>query len=344
MCPEWKLQMDFLFHSTGFGRYGDSRYGWSTVYSPIGDLLQVQLADYGSAIETFLIVAYLLSAPNTPPPTPEYHEYLATLPKVAFQRKRKRVRIEFVSTTRTGEDDESNRFSVEATNAAMVELSTLVPMIEKRLKRGDDFDYARFIADSTQVLLRGFASEEEIAGISVEARQKRMAALATKNWWESADIDWDKYDPKARAILDDAFFWDCADDFAPHGNDTGADLLVDYCKWAKRNPQASPMAFLGRLFTRWGIVPIDWSLTDEEEVRKVKETKGMELSVSNEAIVALAFAVIKSKGECPTDVSDLALRALQRDSYAFIEDGMTDKNKELHRAAIAKMTAKLERL
>jgi hypothetical protein len=35
-------------------------------------------------------------------------------------------------------------------------------------------------------------------------------------------------------VLDDPFFWQEADDFAPHGNDTGADLLADYRPWRRR--------------------------------------------------------------------------------------------------------------
>ena len=126
-------------------------------------------------------------------------------------------------------------------------------------------------------------------------------------------------------------------------NDTGADLLANYQKWVKRNPDVSPLVFLNRLFSGWGIVPIDWNLTDEGEVRKLMETKGIEVSVSNEAIVALAFAVLKVKGECPQDVSDMALKALQRDRYGFMDAGMEEKNQKLHREAIAKMRAKLER-
>ena len=120
-------------------------------------------------------------------------------------------------------------------------------------------------------------------------------------------------------------------------------MLVEYQKWVKRNPDASPLTFLSRLFGSWGIVPIDWDVTDEEGVRKLAETKGTELSVCNEAMVALAFAAMKVKGECPTEVVDLALKALQRESYGFMEDGMEEKTQKLHGEAIGKMRAKLAR-
>ena len=335
--------MEIFFFSHSYNRYGGS-----IVYSPIGDLLEVQLDDYGMAIRFFAIEACLRSATYNPRPTLEslfekYHKYLEKLPKITFHRKLGRVKIEFESKVRTAEDEESRRASVETTNAAMLEFTTILPMLEKRLKKSDDFDYARFVSDASRLLSQGFASEEEIQCIRARAKEKRLAERATKNPWELLDIDWSKFHPKAREILDDTFFWECADDFAPHGNDTGADLLAAYQKWAKRNSDVSPLVLLNRLFTGWGIVPIDWNLTDEEEARKLMETKGIEVSVSNEAIIALAFAVLKVKGECPQEVSDMALKALQRDSFAFMEDGMEEENQKLHCEAIAKMRAKLER-
>jgi uncharacterized protein YfeS len=164
-------------------------------------------------------------------------------------------------------------------------------------------------------LTHGFRSLKEAAAVSAQSKEKRLAEDATKSWWEVMEIDWHKFHPKARETLDDPFYWECGDDFAPHGNDTGADLLADYQKWIKRNPSTSPMVFLNRSFAGWGIVPIDWNITDESEVKNLVETKRMELAVSNEAIIALAFAVLKVNGECPAELSDLALKALQRDSY-----------------------------
>ena len=336
--------MEFFF----FSRW-HNKYGGSNVYSPIGDLLELRLDQYGEAIQTFDFEAYLRNATYKCfhmmlDLYEQHHEYLTKLPKVAFHRKRKKLTIEFESKVMTAEEEESRSWTVETINSAAREFAAILPLIEKRLKKSDDFDYARFTADATRLLAQGFASQEDVEAVCAEAKAKRQAEQAKKSWWEREDMDWDKFDPTARTILDEPFYWDCGDDFAPHGNDTGADLLTDYRKWARRHLGEPPMTFLNRLFAEWGITPIDWNVTAENEVRKLAETKDMELSVSNEAIIALAFAVLKVKGECPGDISDLALKALQRDSYNFIEDGMTDKNKELHRAAIAKMRAKLEQL
>lgn len=325
-----------------------NQYGSSNIYSPIGHLLELRLGDYGEAIGIFSFLAYLRSATYNPLPTLEplfekHHKYLETLPRIIFRRKQRTVKIEFESKVQTAEDEASRRVSIETINAAMLEFKTILPLLEKRLKKSDDFDYSRFISDANRLLSQGVASEKEIKDIEAQTKEKRQAERATKSPWELLEIDWSKFHAKAKEILDDTFFWENANDFAPHGNDTGHDLLVDYCKWAKRNPQAAPMTFLHRLFSGWGIVPIDWNLTDEGEVRKLMETKGTEFFVSNQAIVALAFAALKVKGECPEEVSDMALKALQRESYSFMEDGMEEKNRRLYREAIAKMRAKLER-
>ncbi len=335
--------MVFYFYSHTY-----CQYGGSNVFSPVGDLLQLRLADYGEAIQTFSILAYLRSATYNPRPTLEglfkqHHDHLTKLPTISFHRKLRKVKIDFESRATNAEDEESRRYSLDATNAAMQEFITILPLLEKRLKKSDDFDYPCFVTDATRLLTQGFASEDEIRLVSAQAREQWKAERATKSPWELLEIDWDKFHPKAREILDEPFYWDCANDFAPHGNDTGADLLADYCKWVRLNRQASPMTFLSRLFAGWGIVPIDWNLTDEEEVRELMETKGTEVFLSNQAIVALAFAVLKVKGKCPHEVADMALKALQRDGFAFMEDRMEEKNKVLHREAIAKMRAKLQR-
>ena len=164
-----------------FYRHVYNGYGGGMVYSPIGDLLELRLDDYGEAITSFHIEAYLRSATYNPLPTLEglfkqYHAYLEKLPKITFHRKLRRVTIEFESKVRTAEDEESRRVSVETTNAAMREFTTILPLLEKRLKKGDDFDYPRFISDANRLLSQGFATEEEIQ--SIQAQAKRNARLS----------------------------------------------------------------------------------------------------------------------------------------------------------------------
>ena len=159
-----------------------------------------------------------------------------------------------------------------------------------------------------------------------------------------AEIDWSHYHPKAKEILDDPFFWDCADDLAPHGNDTGADLLDDYRRWDKRNRTRSPLDFLDRLLARWDIKPIPWSVTDKEAVRKLHRDDPIALSVCNESAIALAFAVLKMRAECAADVIQVALAGLARTAIVVKASRLSDANKVSLDDAIAKMKDKLESL
>ena len=108
------------------------------------------------------------------------------------------------------------------------------------------------------------------------------------------------------------------DDFAPHGNDTGSDVLEEYCSWQKRNRTASPLRFLDKLFKSWDVQPIPWSLRDKAEVERLEKEEPIPIGLCNEASVALAFAVIKCRGECPSEVAEIALAGLDR--FDLVDD------------------------
>lgn len=107
---------------------------------------------------------------------------------------------------------------------------------------------------------------------------REEADRAVMSPWEQLGIDWRDYHPEARTILDDPFFWDCTNDFSPHGNDTGADLLDDYRKWLKRNPTGDPGTFYRNLLQSWELPP---------------EGLQADLEENDKVAVAIAFAEIK---------------------------------------------------
>ena len=51
---------------------------------------------------------------------------------------------------------------------------------------------------------------------------------------------------------------------------TQADLLADFQRWNNRNSNKSPLRFLEKLLIGWGIEPINWFITDENEVKKTR--------------------------------------------------------------------------
>ena len=217
-------------------------------------------------------------------------------------------------------------------------------LLRKRIKPDDDFDVERFLADAASILATRIDTMEEWEQIRQQATAKRKARLATKDPWVLLEIDWDQYHPKAREVLDEPFFWETANDLAPNGNDTGADLLEDYRRWDKRNATASPLVFLDRLMKKWDIKPIDWSITDKEMVRKLEREEPIALSVCNEAAIGLAFAVLKMRATCPPDVVQRGLVALKRTAAAVKDSTLSNEVKASWEVALGKMRAKLESL
>ncbi|MEX1028143.1 MAG: hypothetical protein WD049_09090 [Candidatus Paceibacterota bacterium] len=324
-------------------------YGGSTLYGSAGDLLTSRLGEYGSAIEEIEVVACLRSKSRKFRPTLEglfdqFHEYIKSLPRITFRRKLKRVKIEFLSEHFTADDEKERNATPKQRMTAAQEVAEVLPLLRKRIKPTDEFDVERFLADASEVLATKIQTVEEWETVREAAVKKRLAIRATKSPWELLEVDWDQFHPNARDILDEPFYWECANDLAPNGNDTGADLLEDFRRWHKRHPRTSPIKFLDGLMKSWDIEPIDWLATDEETVLHFDKEQPIPLRVCNEAAVGLAFAAVKMRATCPADVAEFGLAALVRTEMLVRRSTLDDDVKAEWDVAIVKMRDKLESL
>jgi len=134
--------------------------------------------------------------------------------------------------------------------------------------------------------------EEAVNRLIDEIDAEREARRLQPMTMDRLPVDWTQFHPSARTILNDPFFWDFADDDAPHGNDTGADLLTAFRRWRARNQTTSPLDFLDLLLKEWGLLHDDQTLVEAE--------------------IGLAFAQIKLEGRCDPDVAARALAAIDR--------------------------------
>ena len=323
-------------------------YGGSAIYSYVGHLLTVRLIDCGTAVDRIEIISCLRSSTQyrkaLKQTQEQFNEYTTTLPRVTFRRKLKQVEIEFLSGHFVAEDDRGWKPSAKKCNIAAEEVLAVLPLIRSRIKPEDDFETERFLRDVTNILSTKIESMEEWEEIRQAATDKQKAESVTKSPWELLEIEWDQYHPQARDILDEPFFWEGANDLAPNGNDTGADLLEDYLRWDKRNPDTSPLEFLEELIKEWQVQPIDWTVTDEQTVRRYRRETPIALSVCNEAAIGLAFAVIKMRVLCPEDVVERALAALTRTAVVVHDSTLSDEVKSEWNSAITMMQEKLNSL
>ncbi len=278
--------------------------------SLIPDFLLTDAPEFGKAISELTVTFHF---PTSGPARKSleqlyanFHANRATLPKVVFRRSREKASIDVASELLDGSDWETRRgLSLPLFTAAVKETIAALRLLRARLTTKDDFSLDALLSHCERCEASLPTTDEALAQLKTMLDQRRAVVRAAMSPWERLGIDWRDYHPNARQILDDPFFWEEANDFSPHGNDTGADLLSDYRNWLKRNPTGEPLDFYKNSIIRWG-----FALNSSDATAR---------TVIDEAAVALAFAELKLRGECRPDVSELARQATDRQRQEALE-------------------------
>lgn len=288
--------MDFYVMAKSYNRYG----GHSTL-SPIGDFLLIGADSFGDAIKELTVTLHFPDS-SLPKKTLEqllvqHNSYRSSLPKITYRRAKGKIEIDIASEVMDGRDWlPSPRLSLPLFERGVGEVIHALSLMRKRLKKSDEFDLDAFLNHCEAAQQRIPNSENALRDLAAELKAADQAKRDLMSPWEKLGIDWEDFHPRASEILDDPFFWDCANDFSPNGNDTGADLLADYRDWVKGCKSGQPLAFLEILAKRWGYPNIE----------------GMDCEVKDEAIIGLALAEIKLRAICDQQVCQLALKAIER--------------------------------
>lgn len=278
-----------------------NRYGGHTTLSPIGDFLLQGAPHFGDAIKEITVTLHF---PNSGPPRKsleslykDHDLHRASLPKVVFRRASGKISMDVSSELLNSSNwERSSRLSLPLFGSGVDEIISALSLMRKRLKKSDDFNLDGFLAHCEAARKRVPNCEDELQMVAAELKAADEAKRAAMSPWEKLGIDWEDYHHDARDILDDPFFWDCTNEFAPNGNDTGADLLSAYSDWIKRHRDGQTMKFLESIARQWGY----------------GNFAGMDQDVSDEAAIALAFADLKLRAICDPEARDLALRAIER--------------------------------
>lgn len=288
-------------------------YGAHPSFSIIGALLEHATGDLSCGVASFEATVCLRT--NLPPKRTlealqsEFHAELETLPRIRWEAKKRRLSVRY--QTRLGLAEEllySGPPSGALVQSALAELATVLQANERSLARRPGLDARSFLEliDSLSQLIP--MTDADVAAFRDAHAQRRRAKLALLPWSEQLGIDWAEYHPAARELLDDPFFWQQADDYSPHGNDTGADLLSDFRAWRRAHRASSPVDFLHRALRQWGF-SMDWKRLPVDQWGPEVE---LAVQVHDEAAIALAFALIKLEGSCATEARVVALEALGR--------------------------------
>jgi uncharacterized protein YfeS len=289
-------------------------YGGHPALSLVSELMMAEMPYFGPAVSELTLTFHFLTSG---PPTRSLEQLYATfhrerlkLPKVIFRRSREKVSIDVASNLIDRDDEEfPRRISLALLKASFAEILTALDLLLPRFKETDAFALDKFLEYCRRLQSSLPNTDEDLALLTARLDERKNARRSAISPWDRLGIDWRDFHPDARRILDDPFYWEEANDFSPHGNDTGADLLSDYRKWSTNHPSGDPLAFLRELVA-------SWSFRDDS-------TDPMFRAISDEAVVALAFAELKIRGVCHPAVADLAKQAAkrQREEALRVADG-----------------------
>ena len=301
--------------------------GSDTTYGLAGLYLWHGLGEYGAAVGEVEVTACFRGGPVRNPSLQSlfdrYHaEFLPSLPYVRFFRAKRRVVVSYESAVADGSFIcRTGPPAADVFTPALAELADRLRLVDARFKRSDDFDLRRFHDDVAKLVAEAPRSQAAVEALQARLDAWQKQRVASLPWWERAGVDWGDFHPEARRMLDDPLFWDCADDYAPHGNDTGADLLADFKAWNRKHPAAPAHEMARALLDAWGVRGIDPDAADEESVRTMLRDEPTAFGVVNEAMVAAAFAALKLRGWCDNRTRELALRAVARERLSGALDG-----------------------
>jgi uncharacterized protein YfeS len=311
--------------------------GTTAATAPVVLLLHEGLVseDFGTAFDCIRIDLHFRH--EGPPPGPfgptdiaRYHAYLETFPKITLRTKAKRIDALWAMSLSFEAFAPGQAPSVTGFEQLSAEVLLALEAIRPRVTKNRDLRFAPLIAKVQATIAAVPREEEAFRARIAEARSSACArelAIRAADPWAALAIDWTAYHPSARALLDDPFFWDPADDHAPVGNDTGADILESYRSWRRRRKKdvAGAVALVEEVLEEWGM----------------RETGGeKDRLVRDEAFIALAFAQAMLDGTITSDVASRALAAIDRQ----LPRHATWRQPEIRRGTLEKMRAKLEAL
>lgn len=325
-------------------------YGGNSTYSLAGQFLEDGLGAFGPAVAGVEVTACfrggLVQNPSLQSMHDQYHTvFLPSLPTVRFLRKKARLDLTYETAVADATFLERYGFlSADVFRRVLAEVAVKLRLIDDRMKKADAFDVAAFHRAVAARVAAAPSTDDELRAVKERLDRQDRERRAAMDPWERLGVEWDEYHPAARRLLDDPFFWDWVDDHAPHGNDTGADLLADFRRWNQRNPDRPAHEMAVGLLRRWGFAPVDPDVVDEPTVRHLIEHEPDALSVADDALIAVAFAAVKLRGCCDRQTRELALKAIERERLSAVVAGRGWTHAAQRIATLKQMADALKRM
>ena len=173
----------------------------------------------------------------------------------------------------------------------------------------------RMLRIGTIILLTSafFACEERPKAADIPTRATKNASNMEDDPYE---IDPADADPKARALMKEAFYWSPIEESGPFGSDDGWDTFFSFKKWRTGQRTTSPVVFLEQRLDEWNYPRFDLQELDETRLNalmKATRTGYMTLVGTDNAIIAIGFGQFVLEGRIDPDIQALTRTALHRE-------------------------------
>jgi uncharacterized protein YfeS len=133
---------------------------------------------------------------------------------------------------------------------------------------------------------------------------------------QTLDDDWDlspeTAHPDAARLLKEPFYWDLRDESAPFGNDSGAQTLQFYRAALAEDDELDAAGFLDDLLQEWDIDGDFAAGIPDDELAQRLEREQIHILTYDDVVVALAFAELVFQGKASVEMSEAAIRSLER--------------------------------
>jgi uncharacterized protein YfeS len=250
-----------------------------------------------------------------------WESYVASLPIREFKRKHGRLAFQVRGYPQLDFRDDiymNNITRDDMRIAANMVLSGLTYALST-LKQSDGVNLTSVIAAAEQLAVREWATDNDLRENLAAAYALDRTRIEAMDPWST--VDFSTSHRNARNILDLPSDWSQIDDFAPHGNDLGADILGN---WSDVRGQS--VEKVARHFE------IDLvSDSDRASLDRIQLTLG------------LAFSYIKKSGKCPIDLATAALNTLNAERHRAIQ-AVAPAHKASFNAAYDRYAAILDRV
>jgi len=282
-------------------------FGGHRSFSLVGDLLEFDMQDFGSAIDELEITLHFKqdgpARKTLEKQHQDFHKNLSRLPKCTFSRKKRYLSLDVEATFTTGYEIRRQRkppieIRPEWVNSALHVIVESLPLIGAKVNNSDDFNFTEFESFVTDKLNETPSSVEELEKIHRTMVARRKVENEKLDEWEKMGIDWKEFYPTSRDLVPFPYQWNVSDEFAPNGSDTGADTLSLFREWSQVNSNSGAFIFFTNLLQKWEI--------DINDPYKDDYSSHTYL----QAAVGLAFASAKIRGECEDKLKEISIAAI----------------------------------